>query len=148
MRDLANNTNTVVVVAPVVVTGDTNGTGVDLQGFSSCQLSVSTGVEGDTLSGSVKFEFYLEDSDDNSSFSAVTSNVNTTGKGVDGSGVFLLLDSNGETPQITTIGYIGGKRYVRVRIDATGTHSNGTPMSITGVQGNPQDATDSYSVNT
>lgn len=148
MRDLANNTNTVVVVAPAVITGDTNGTGVDLQGFSSCQLTVSTGVEGDTLSSSVKFEYYLEDSDDNSTFAAVTSNLNTTGKGVDSNGVFLLLDANGETPQITTIGYIGGKRYVRVRIDATGTHSNGTPMSITGVQGNPQDATDAYSVNT
>jgi len=148
MRDLANNTNTVVVVAPAVITGDTNGTGVDLQGFSSCQLTVSTGVEGDTLSSSVKFEYYLEDSDDNSTFAAVTSNLNTTGKGVDANGVFLLLDANGETPQITTIGYIGGKRYVRVRIDATGTHSNGTPMSITGVQGNPQDATDAYSVNT
>ena len=147
MRDLANNTNTVVVVAPAVITGDTNGTGVDLQGFKSCVLSVSTGVEGDTLSSSVKFEFYLEESDDNSSFSAVTSSKSVTGKAVDSNGVFLLLDANSETPQISTIGYIGAKRYVRVRIDATGTHSNGTPMSITGVQGDPVDATDSYSVN-
>tara|TARA_R110000823_G_scaffold232606_3_gene359062 strand:- start:873 stop:1319 length:447 start_codon:yes stop_codon:yes gene_type:complete len=147
MRDLANNTNTVSVVVPAVITGDTNGTGVDLQGFESCVLTVNTGAEGDTLSSSVKFEFYLEDSDDNSSFSAVTSSKSVTGKAVSGAGVFLTLDANGETPQITTIGYIGGKRYVRVRIDATGTHSNGTPMSITGVQGNPVDATDTYSIN-
>ncbi len=146
MRDLANNTNTVVVVAPAVITGDTNGTGVDLQGFKSAVLSVSTGVEGDTLSSSVKFDFYLEESSDNSSFSAVTSNKSVTGKGVDSNGIFLTLDANGETPQIQTIGYIGASRYIRVRIDATGTHSNGTPMSITGVQGDPVDATDAFSV--
>jgi len=148
MRDLANNTNTVSVLDPVVITADNNPSGIDLQGFESAVFSVQTGIEGDTLSGSVKFDFILQDSDDNSSFSVVTGSTNTTGKGVDSSGIFLTLDANGETPQIQTIGYIGGKRYARVVIDATGTHSNGTPMAITCTKGNPQDATDAYSVNT
>tara|TARA_R100000655_G_scaffold34868_1_gene67808 strand:- start:1240 stop:1686 length:447 start_codon:yes stop_codon:yes gene_type:complete len=145
-RDIASNTNTVTVVDPVVVTSDTNGTGVDLQGFESAMLTVHTGVEGDTLSSSVKFEYYLEHSDDNSSFSAVTSSTDVTDASIGATGIFLTLDANGETPQIQTIGYIGGKRYVRVRIDVTGTHSNGTPTAIFCVKGNPQDANDSYSL--
>ncbi len=147
MRDLANNTNTVKVLDPIVITADNNPAGIDIQGFKSIVFSVSTGVEGDTLGSSVKFDFILQESDDNSSFTAVTSSKAVTGKDVTSTGIFLTLDANGETPQIQSIGYIGGKRYARVVIDATGSHSNGTPMSIVAILGNPVDATDSYSVN-
>jgi hypothetical protein len=142
MRDLSNNVVAVVGTVPAVVTADANGTGVDLQGFESAMVIVNTGIEGDTLSGSVKFDFILEESDDNSTFTAVTSSTSVTETSVDSSGIFLTLDANGETPQITQIGYIGGKRYIRCKIDATGTHSNGTPMSIEVIKGNPQDSED------
>lgn len=142
MRDLSNNVVAVVGTVPAVVTADANGTGVDLQGFESAMVIVNTGIEGDTLSGSVKFDFILEESDDNSTYTAVTSSTSVTETSVDSSGIFLTLDANGETPQITQIGYIGGKRYIRCKIDATGTHSNGTPMSIEVIKGNPQDSED------
>tara|TARA_R110001583_G_scaffold180181_1_gene337189 strand:- start:457 stop:888 length:432 start_codon:yes stop_codon:yes gene_type:complete len=142
MRDLSNNVVAVVGTVPAVVTADANGTGVDLQGFESAMVIVNTGIEGDTLSGSVKFDFILEESDDNSTYTAVTSSTSVTETSVDGSGIFLTLDANGETPQIKQIGYIGGKRYIRCKIDATGTHSNGTPMSIEVIKGNPQDSED------
>ena len=121
---------------------DANGTTVDRQGFESCMFIVNSGIEGDTLSGSVKFDFILEESDDDSTFSAVTSSTSVTETSVDSSGIFLTLDANGETPQTSQIGYIGGKRYVRVKIDATGTHSNGTPISVQAVLGNPADSED------
>jgi hypothetical protein len=142
MRDLSNNVVAVVGTVPAVVTADANGTGVDLQGFESAMVIVNTGIEGDTLSGSVKFDFILEESDDNSTYTAVTSSTSVTETSVDSSGIFLTLDANGETPQITQIGYIGGKRYIRCKIDATGTHSNGTPMSIEVIKGNPHDSED------
>ena len=142
MRDLSNNTVAVVGTVPAVVTADANGTTVDLQGFESAMVIVNTGVEGDTLSGSVKFDFILQESDDDSTWSNVTSSTSVTETSVDSNGIFLTLDANGETPQITQIGYIGGKRYIRCKIDATGTHSNGTPMSIEVIKGNPQDSED------
>jgi hypothetical protein len=142
MRDLSNNVVAVVGTVPAVVTADANGTAVDLQGFESAMVIVNTGIEGDTLSSSVKFDFILEESDDNSTYTAVTSSTSVTETSVDSSGIFLTLDANGETPQITQIGYIGAKRYIRCKIDATGTHSNGTPMSIEIIKGNPQDSED------
>tara|TARA_R110001592_G_scaffold343282_1_gene633667 strand:- start:568 stop:1014 length:447 start_codon:yes stop_codon:yes gene_type:complete len=148
MRDLANNINVEVGLVPVLVTADTNCASVDLSDVMSCAFVVNTGIEGVTLSSSVKFEFYLEESDDNSTFTAVTSSKSVTGKAVTSTGIFLTLDANSETPQITTIGYIGGKAFARVRIDATGSHSTGTPMGITNILGNFKDATDAYSVNT
>jgi hypothetical protein len=142
MRDISNKTSAVATQVPAVVTADANGTGVDLKGFQSAMVVVNSGIEGDTLSGSVKFDFILEESADDSSWSAVTSSTSVTEGSVDSSGIFLTLDANGETPQTSQIGYIGSKRYVRVKIDATGTHSNGTPISIQGVLGNPMDSED------
>lgn len=145
MKDLANNISVAQSIAPAVVTSDTNGTGVDLQFFESATVIVDTGVEGDTLSSSVKFDFILEDSDDNSSWSAVTSQLHVTDGTVDSSGIFLTLDANAETPQVTSIGYVGGKRYLRVTADATGTHTNGTPMSVSIVKGHPRHNVDADS---
>ena len=141
-RDISNRTVAVATQVPAVVTADANGTGVDLQGFESAMVVVNSGAEGDTLSGSVKFDFILEDSDDDSTYTAVTSSTSVTEGSVDSSGIFLTLDANGETPQISQIGYIGGKRYIRCKIDATGTHSNGTPIGVVVVKGNPVDSTD------
>jgi len=142
MRDISNRTKAVTRQDAAVSTADANGTPVDTQGFESVMFVVNSGIEGDTLSGSVKFDFILQESDDDSSFSAVTSSTSVTEGSVDGSGIFLTLDANGETPQTSQIGYIGGKRYVRVKIDATGTHSNGTPISVQGILGNPMDSVD------
>ena len=142
MRDISNRTVAVATQVPAVVTADADGTTVDLQGFNSAMVVVNTGVEGDTLSGSVKFDFILEHSDNDSDWSAVTSSTDVTEGSVDSSGIFLTLDANAETPQISQIGYIGGKQYIRCKIDATGTHSNGTPMGVTVIKGNPSDSED------
>jgi hypothetical protein len=145
MKDLANSISIVQSIAPVVGTSDTNGTGVNLQFFESAVAVVDTGVEGDTLSGSVKIDFKLEHSDDDSSYSAVTSQSHVTDGTVDSSGIFLTLDANAETPQLTSIGYVGGKQYLRVVADFTGSHSNGTPISATVVKGSPRHNVDADS---
>jgi len=142
MKDLANNISIVQSIAPVVGTSDTNGTGVDLQFFESAVAVVDTGVEGDTLSSSVKIDFKLEDSTDNSTFTAVTSSTAVTDGSVDSNGIFLTLDANAETPQVTSIGYVGGKRYL------SGTHSNGTPIAATIIKGSPRHNTDADSLST
>ena len=142
MRDISNRTKAVTCQDAKVFTADTDGTTVDRLGFESVMFVINSGIEGDTLSGSVKFDFILEESTDDSTFTAVTSSTSVTEGSVDGSGIFLTLDANGETPQTSQIGYIGSSRYVRVKIDATGTHSNGTPISVQAVLGNPIDSTD------
>jgi hypothetical protein len=135
MRDLANNVVVAQSIAPVVGTADANGTGIDLKGFESATIVVNTGIEGDTLSSSVKIDFKLEDSDDNSTYAAVTSGI--IDATANASGIILTLDANAETPQVTVVGYTGGKRYVRVVADFTGTHSNGTPIAASVIKGHP-----------
>lgn len=145
MRDLANSVSVAQSLAPAVRTADANGDGVDLQGFESATIVVDTGAEGVTLSSSVKIDFILEDSDDDSTYAAVTSNNLVTDGAVDSSGIFLTLDANAETPQVTSIGYVGGKRYVRVKADFTGSHSTGTPVAATVIKGHPRHNVDADS---
>jgi len=142
MRDISNRTKAVTCQDAKVFTADSDGTTVDIQGFESVMFVVNSGIEGDTLSGSVKFDFILQESSNDSDWSAVTSSTSVTEGSVDSSGIFLTLDANGETPQTSQIGYIGGERYARVKIDATGTHSNGTPISVQAILGNPIDSED------
>lgn len=132
MKDLSNNIVPVVSIINAVKTAAANGTGVDLQGYEGATVIVDVGAEGDTLSSSVHFEISLEESDDNSTFTDVAQAGIIDGT-ISAGGIFLKLDGTtngdpGTTGGIFRVGYVGGKRYIRVVLAKTGTHSNGTPI--------------------
>ena len=137
MYDLSQKTAAVVSLAPANRTEDANGTGVDLQFFESALVVAQVGAEGDTLSGSVKIDLKLEHSDDNSAFTAVAQ-TDVTDATIATGGIFATIDANAEAPAIHQLSYVGGKRYIRVVDDRTGTHTNGTPTSAIVVKGNPR----------
>ena len=127
MQDLANNIKLMQSLAPAVRDADANGTGVDIQGYENVAIVVDSGIEGITLSGTNKIEFELEHSDDDSTYvDASSADVNGT---LGANGLFLTLDDNAESPQISEIEYLGTKRYVRVVANFSGTHGTGTPIS-------------------
>ena len=139
MKDLSNSISPAVALAAAVRTAAANGTGVDLQGYESATVLVDVGAEGDTLSSSVFFEVSLEESDDNSTFTDVEQAGIVDGTIASG-GIFLKLDgTTGGDPDTTggifRVGYVGGKRYIRVVLAKTGTHSNGTPLGAMVVKG-------------
>jgi len=142
MRDLANRVVQSAVLAPVVQNATVTSAAIDLLGFQSAMISVATGIEGVTLSSSVHWTFILQHSDDNSTYTDVTASTDVTDGTVDSDGIFLKLDDNAETPQVSGIGYIGGKRYLKVITTKTGTMSTGTAMSINCIKGNAIDAAD------
>ena len=146
MKDLSNNISPVVSIINAVKTAAGNGTGVDLQGYESATVLVDVGAEGDTLSGSVYFEVSLEHSDDNSTYTDCAQADIIDGT-IAAGGIFLKLDgTTGGDPDtaggIFRVGYVGGKRYVRVVLAKTGTHSNGTPLGAMVVKGHARDSTD------
>tara|TARA_R110000803_G_scaffold32023_7_gene70922 strand:- start:4775 stop:5218 length:444 start_codon:yes stop_codon:yes gene_type:complete len=136
MFDLKNNIKLETSLAPILKSVDVNGTGVDLTGFSSAAVVVNVGAAGDTFSGSVKTNLIIEDSDDNSTYTAVTSS-NVTGGTTDSSGIFQTIDANGEAGTTYGIGYVGGKKWIRAVVDIVGTHTNGTIYGAVVVKGTP-----------
>lgn len=128
-KDLYNTISVARTIDPIVGNDDTEGTGVgvDLRGYESALVVYYYGISGDTLSGSVKVQAVLEESVDNSVWTAVAA--------ADIQGTLPLIDDPAEDPAIWMVGYMGTKRYLRARNDFTGTHTNGFPMSALIIRG-------------
>jgi len=136
--DIEDNTVIATAVAPVVAgtAGDADGTTVDLLNYRYCTFVAQSGAEGDTFGASVYFEFQVEESADDSSWSDVadadlTTTVTSTSTDT---GVFALINADGETPAVHTTTYIGSERYVRFVLLTGGTHSNGTPVNAISIK--------------
>ena len=148
MKDQHSHIKVVQLIKPIVVNNDSEGTpasGVDLQGYSSCDLVALLGVSGDTLAASpeVSIKVVVEDSDDNSTWAAVTDadavlvGSNAAAAAPDGNGVVCTVDAASEDEVVVRVGYRGTKRYARLRLDMTGTHTNGTPAAVFAILGSP-----------
>ena len=142
MQDLTNNIVVGNSIINAVKTAAANGTGIDLKGFEEATALVSVGAEGDTLSSSVYFEISLEHSDDDSTYTDCVQADVINGT-IAAGGIWLKLDgTTGGDPDTTgdqwQLGYVGGKRYVRLVLAKTGTHSNGTPISGMIVKSRPR----------
>lgn len=103
-RDFRSNMGAVVAFSTALVNTDTTTAGakLDLIGFESCTFVLQAGVvtAGDA-------QLLIEDSADNTTFAAVSDTF------LIGTEVLTNVDGTGE---ITTIGYVGKKRYVRASI--------------------------------
>jgi hypothetical protein len=144
MQDLTHNIVVSNSIINAVKTAGANGTGVDLKGFEEATAIVDVGAEGDTLSGSVYFEVSLEHSDDDSTYTDCVQADVINGT-IAAGGIWLKLDgTTGGDPDTTggnwQIGYVGGKRYLRLVLAKTGTHTNGTPMAGVIVKSRPRNA--------
>ena len=148
MKDLGNNLTPVSMTAAVVASGNattTTGSEIDLQGFEGAFVMCNSGAEGDTLASNLKYEFKLFHGDTSGSLTAVTSQLDVTDASIASDGTWLTLDDNAETPQVSGIGYVGGKRYIRIVADFTGTHSNGSPVSAMVLKGFARHSSDAGS---
>jgi hypothetical protein len=100
-RDLRDNIDVANSLLPALSTGSRTGSGVDLQGYDSAVAVFHIGAwTGGTHTPS------LQDSTDNTTFADVAaSNLN---------GAFTAVTGTGGTAVGQRVGYIGGKRYLRV----------------------------------
>lgn len=139
MRDLASRLAEVQVIGPAVLDADNTPAALDLAGFNSAVILLSVGAGGITFTTTNKVEFKLTHSDDNSTYSDVTS-ADVQGVSVASGGIVrsLVAAKAAADTAPTEIGYIGGKRYLKFLADFGGTHSTGTPMSVVLVKGNGQ----------
>ncbi len=98
-----------------------------MKGFEEATAIVDVGAEGDTLSSSIYFEISLEHSDDDSTYTDCVQADVINGT-IAAGGIWLKLDgTTGGDPDTAggdwQIGYVGGKRYLRLVLAKAGTHS-------------------------
>jgi len=122
----------VKTIDPIVGNNTSEGTGVgvDLQGYEGCQMIAHLGASLDTLSGSVYVTVSFQHSDASGSGYANIADADLHGGDND-----VVVDAAAEDEIVIYREYTGDKRYARVLITFTGTHTNGFPISAVIVKG-------------
>jgi hypothetical protein len=129
MKDLYSNVLVSQPALAATITATRTSSAVDMQGFNSLNVIFAVGQTGDTLSGSVYWTLKLTHSDDNVTFPDVVASELNAGAAT------AVINSNSLDEAVYSFGYNGGKRYVKAVATNTGTHTNGTPMSVLALRG-------------
>lgn len=122
------------LLPPAVYAADNTPASFNIGRADSLMLLLSVGVGGITFTTTNKVEFVLTHSDDDAVFAAVTDAHMVGVTGITG-GIIRSLIAAHATPSVTRLGYVGGKPYLRLLADFSGTHVTGTPLVCTGVRG-------------
>lgn len=137
MRDQASRIAATQVYGPVSATADNTPSAIDLNGYQSATLYISVGAGGITFDSTNKIEFVLTHSDDNSTYTNVAS-TDIVGSPTVTNGIVRSLTAAKAAADTapTEVGYIGGKRYLKLLNDFSGTHGTGTVISTVAILGN------------
>jgi hypothetical protein len=136
MKDTYRITKSAIMLAPAGYDADQTSAALDIRGFESALLQIAVGIGGITFSGTNKVEFKLQHSLDGVEWAAVAQR-DVSGATVGDGGIVRALVAAHAAPSITQIGYIGGRPFVRLFTDFSGTHGSETPMSATLHLSNP-----------
>jgi hypothetical protein len=137
-----NDTKTVVGLAPANRTTTALSAKADLTNFKGAKAIVHLGTFGDTQSATIYVEAELQESDDDSSYTPVANadlkftgtRAAATGHAV-GTFAQTKTDAGADPAGLYEVGYKGLKRYLKVNMRLTGTHTVGTPSVVLFVMG-------------
>jgi len=139
IRDFSNNIADSASLTPLIRTADANSASIDLQQHRTGAFLNYIGITGDTLSASVKLELEMQESSDDSVWTACAdADVKNTVTGTN-TGTVAVIDANSKDDVVVWGEYTGTKRYIRMTHNFTGTHTNGIETSTIGLRSNPQE---------
>lgn len=136
-RDGATRLAPVSALPPAVYAADNTPAAIDLRDYQSATLLLHIGVGGITFSGTNKIEFVLTHSDDDSTYTAVTDDdliKDSLTAATVTSGIIRTLSAAHAAATLQKVGYVGGKRYLKLLADFSGTHGTGTPIAASVVR--------------
>ncbi|WP_166943927.1 hypothetical protein [Sphingopyxis panaciterrae] len=138
MKDLHSNVAALTMIGAAALSADNTPLAIHLQGFNAAEILLAIGTGGITFSGTNKIEFKLTHSDDGSTYEAVTIDdvlgVDAVGTG----GIIKALIAAHADPATYRFGYVGGRAYLKLLADFSGTHGSGTPIAAIALLGHPQ----------
>jgi hypothetical protein len=139
MRDLHNNINIIRAVSPVAI--GTTGTGktspaIDLSGYNAAEIEISYGTI--TATDAVFTALLTECATATGTFTSVADADLLGTEALAGLGA-ATPRASGTTMNVTKrLGYIGTKRYLKVKLSSTVTA--GTPIGVNVIRGHPRHA--------
>lgn len=134
MRDFHSGVSVATLLGAATLAADNTPSAVDLAGYNAAEIVLSVGAGGITFNGTNKIEFVLTHSDDDSTYTAVTDDDMLGVSGVT-AGIIKSLKAAHAAAATYRFGYKGGKRYLKLLADFSGTHGTGTPVAAAVVKG-------------
>jgi hypothetical protein len=128
MKDIHSNTRRLVAIGNAVLAADNTPANLDLQGYDAAEILLDIGVGGITFTTTNKIEFVLTHSDDGTTFTNVTTD-DMLGVTVASGGIIRSLVAAHAAAAVYRYGYKGGRRFLRLLADFSGTHATGTPIA-------------------
>lgn len=138
MKDLHSPLTVAQAIGAAVLAADNTPGAIDLQGYNSAEIVLAVGIGGITFSGTNKIEFKLTHSDDDVTYTDVVT-ADMLGVTVSGSGIIKSLVAAHAAAAAYRFGYKGGKRYLKLLADFSGTHGVGTPIAALVLKGDGHD---------
>lgn len=135
-RDLHSNIHPVPLIAPAAARTDNTAIVsaiIDTQGYEACEFILNIGTNTDT---NATFAVLVEDGDE-SDLSDNAAVADAQLLGTEAEAAFTAADDDGSCRKI---GYLGGKRYVRVTVTPSGNDSGNIFVSGVAVLGHPRNA--------
>jgi hypothetical protein len=139
MNDLHSNITIAAALGAAVYSADPAAAIIDLQGYNSAEIVLSVGVGGIVFTSANKVEFVLSHSDDGSTFTPVDDG-DLLGVSGTANGIIKSLVAAQAAATVSRFGYKGGKRYIKLLPDFSGTHATGTAMAANVILGDPASA--------
>lgn len=136
-KDISTSVSPVQAIGPATLNADNTPAAIDMGNFDAAVICISVGVGGITFDTTNKVEFKLTHSDDDSTYTAVAQE-DVKGATVGTGGIIRSLVAAHAAASLTEVGYHGGKRYLKLLADFSGTHGTGTPISCVVVRGLPR----------
>jgi opacity protein-like surface antigen len=130
MKDIHSAMAPAVAIAAAALAADNTPPTIDLQGYNAAEVLLQVGVGGITFDATNKIEFKLTHSDDDSTYTAVDQD-DVLGVTVGDGGIIKSLVAAHAAAAVYRAGYIGGKRYLKLLADFSGTHGTATPIAAT-----------------
>lgn len=139
MKDLHSKLSGLLAAGPAVLTTSSTAAAIDLRDYNSAEIFFAVGAGGITFSGTNKIELIVTHSDDDSDYEAVADGDVLGVASVGSGGVVKSITSAHASAALYRLGYVGGKKYIKVQVALGGTHSTGTALAAMVVKGHGAD---------
>jgi hypothetical protein len=124
MRDIFTTTDVDMLLIPQTIAADTApANGVDLMDCKGVNLDAIVGAAAGTLAVGDYVEIFAEESADDITYTAITDASALIGYVPGAAGLIATLNDDDLASMIYRVGYVGTKRYARLRFGVTGTVS-------------------------
>lgn len=140
MKDIHDKINAIELIPAATYDADNTPAAVNIAGFEAAEIVIAVGVGGITFTSSNKVEFKLTHSDDDSTYAAVAAADLVGAPTVGTGGIIKSLVAAHAAASVDQYGYIGGKKYLKLLADFSGTHGTGTPIAAQVIKGRPHQA--------